>query len=455
MAVASALRKNATTIDEEFEKRFPSSAKLFERARGCLPSGVTHDSRNLKPFPVYVHRTEGAYKWDVDGNRLLDYWMGHGAMLLGYNHPEVMKAIHTSLARGTHISACTEDEVEYAETVQRLVPTADLVRFTMSGTESVLLGMRIMRAAKGKSGIIRFNGHYHGWHDAATVASQPPFDIPSSGGVPQEIARSVISVPPNDIEAVRKVLDERTDIAGVMLEPGGGANGVIRPDVDFLKALRKLTEERGVLLMFDEVITAFRYSLGGAQEYYGVMPDLTTMGKIVAGGLPGGAVAGRREVMEIVAFSGDKRRDRFERAAHAGTFNCILQICAAGVTTMKIIELGAAIPYANRAGEQLRQGMRDVLKRRGVPGSVVGECSAYNAFIGEEISRAIDERDVETIMGARGPAAMLMRKAMLLEGVDWMRTGGLISTEHGDAELEFTIGAFDRAIERVEAEGAV
>jgi glutamate-1-semialdehyde 2,1-aminomutase len=207
--------------------------------------------------------------------------------------------------------------------------------------------------------------------------------------------------------------------------------------------------------MFDEVITAFRYSLGGAQEYYGVMPDITTMGKIVAGGMPGGAVAGRKDVMGIMAFSGDKKRDRFERAAHAGTFNCILPIAAAGITTMKIIERGEAIPYANRAGETLRQGMRDVLKRRGVPGAVVGECSTYNAFLGEEIARGIEERDVETIMGARGPTAMLMRKAMLLEGVDWMRTGGMISIMHGDAELEFTINAFDQAIKRVQAEGAI
>ena len=455
MPVGSAIRKNSTTIDEEFDKRFPTSAKLFDRATRCLPSGLTHDSRNLKPFPIYIDRTDGAYKWDVDGNKLLDYWMGHGAMLLGYNHPEVMDAIQSSLTRGTHVSGSTEDEVEYAETVQRLLPTADLVRFTMSGTESVLLAMRIMRAAKRKSGIIRFNGYYHGWHDAATVASQPPFDIPSSGGVPAEAAQSVISVPPNDIEAVRNVLDNSSDIAGVMLEPGGGANGVIRPDVDFLKALRKLTEERGVLLMFDEVITAFRYSLGGAQEYYGVMPDITTMGKIVAGGLPGGAVAGRQEVMEIVAFSGDKKRDRFERAAHAGTFNCILPTAAAGITTMKIIERGEAIPYANRVGDELRQGMRDVLKRRGVPGAVVGDCSAYNAFLGDEIARAIEERDVETIMGARGPTAMLMRKAMLLEGVDWMRTGGLISIKHGAAELEFTINAFERSIGRVQAEGVI
>ena len=455
MAAAHSAMKNHTTIGEEFEKRFPSSAKLFGRAKGCLPSGITHDSRNLKPFPIYIDRTGGAYKWDVDGNKLLDYWMGHGSMLLGYNHPEVMDAVQASLARGTHVGGCTEDEVEYAETVQRLLPSAELVRFTMSGTESVLLAVRIMRAAKGKSGIIRFNGYYHGWHDTATIASQPPFDIPSSGGVPADVAQSVISVPPNDIEAVRNVLDNSSDIAGVMLEPGGGANGVIRPDVDFLRALRKLTQERGVLLMFDEVITAFRYSLGGAQEYYGVLPDITTMGKIVAGGLPGGAVAGRKEVMEIMAFSGDKKRDRFERAAHAGTFNCILPIAAAGTTTMKIIERGEAIPYANRAGEELRQGMREVLQRRGVPGAVVGDCSAYNAFLGAEIATAIEKRDVETIMGARGPTAMLMRKAMLLEGVDWMRTGGLISIMHGDAEIEFTVNAFDRAIERVQAEGAI
>ena len=449
-----AVTSKRATIEEEYWQRFPTSAELFARAKAAIPSGVTHDARSFAPFPVYMSRAEGAYKWDADGNKLLDHWMGHGALLLGHNHPTVTRAVSEALARGTHLGACTEDEVEWAELVRKLIPSAEEVRFTMSGTESTMLALRDARAYTGKPKVIRFQGNFHGWHDYAMVGYQPPFDTPTSAGVPSEVLGTMVTLPPADIRAVKQALDTDELIGTIILEPAGGSNGIIPPDIEFLHELRELTAQRGVVLIFDEVITGFRYSPGGAQQYYGITPDITTMAKIVAGGLPGGAVAGKAEIMEMQAFKGDARHDRFERVLQQGTFNCNLPSTAAGIAALKIVAEGEANEYSNRMGKILRDGMNETLRRRGAPGVVYGECSIFHVMLGEGMAEAVAQRDVARLMGARGAAAPL-RKAMLLEGVDFMRTGGFTSIAHGDEEIKLTLGAFDRAIERLQSEGVI
>src|SRR5919197_379600 len=449
-----AVSTKRTTIDEEYWKRFPTSAELFARAKNAIPSGVTHDGRSFSPFPVYMRRASGAYKWDADGNKLLDHWMGHGALLLGHNHPTVTQAVSEALARGTHLGACHEDELEWAELVRKLVPSAEEVRFTMSGTESTMLALRDARAYTGKPKVIRFQGNFHGWHDYAMVGYQPPFDTPTSAGVPDVVNSTMVTLPPADIEAVKRVLDADDQIGTVILEPAGGSNGIIPPDVQFLRDLRELCTRRKVVLIFDEVITGFRWSPGGAQQYYGVTPDMTTMAKIVAGGLPGGAVAGKAGIMEMQSFTGDAKHDRFERVLQQGTFNCNLPSTAAGVAALKIVARGEATEYSNRMGKILRDGMNETLRRRGAPGVAYGECSIFHVILGEGMAEAVAQRDVTRLMGARGAAAPL-RKAMLLEGVDFMRTGGFTSIAHGDEEIKLTLLAFDRAIERLQAEGVV
>lgn len=442
------------TIDEEYWQKFRTSAELFARAKTAIPSGVTHDGRNFSPFPIYMSRAAGAYKWDVDGNRLLDYWMGHGSLLLGHNHPAVVQAVSAALARGTHLGACHEDEVEWAELVRKLVPSAEEVRFTGSGTESTMLALRDARAYTGKPKVIRFQGNFHGWHDYAMIGYQPPFDRPTSAGIPDVVQGTMVSLPPWDLAAVERALETDDQIGAVILEPGGGSNGIIRPDVQFLRDLRELTARRGVVLIFDEVITGFRYAPGGAQEYYGVTPDMTTMAKIVAGGLPGGAVAGRAEIMEMQAFKGDPQRDRFQRVLQQGTFNCNLPSTAAGIAALKIVAEGEATAYCNRMGQLLRERLNEVLQRRGAPGVVYGECSVFHIMLGEGMAEAVERRDVVKLMSARGAAGPL-RKAMLLEGVDLMRTGGFTSVAHGEAEIQLTVDAFDRAVQRLQAEGIV
>jgi glutamate-1-semialdehyde 2,1-aminomutase len=447
-----AITATPSTIDDAFRKRFARSAELYTRSREAIAGGITHDSRNFAPFPIYIERAEGARKWDVDGNELIDHWMGHGSLLLGHDHPQVTAAVAEQVHRGTHYGACHELEVAWAEQVVRMIPSAEWVRFTMSGTEATMLAMRDARAFTGRELVIRFAGHFHGWHDYAMAGYQPPFDTPTSTGIPKAVAGSMLVAYPNNIESVRQLLDAHPDqVAAVILEPGGGSNGIIPSDVQFLRDLRALTQERGVVLIFDEVITGFRYSPGGAQQVYGVTPDVTTLAKIVAGGLPGGAVVGRRAILDVQTFKGELHKDRFERVLQQGTFNANPLSAAAGLTALQIVEEGWPTERANRAGEQLRAGLWETMERRGVAGAVLGEASVFQVLLGEGMEEAVKTTDVQRLMAGRG-AVNTLRKAMLLNGVDLMRSGGFTSIVHGDRELSHTLQAFDRALEMLQRE---
>jgi glutamate-1-semialdehyde 2,1-aminomutase len=442
-----------SAIDDAFRKRFQKSAELYERSRHAIAGGITHDSRNFAPFPIYVERANGSRKWDVDGNELLDHWMGHGSLLLGHNYPQITSAVAEQVHLGTHYGACHELEVAWAEQIRRLIPSAEWVRFTMSGTEATMLAIRDARAFTGRELVIRFAGHFHGWHDYAMEGYQPPFDTPTSSGIPRGVADTMLVAYPNNIDSVRGLLDAHPgDVAAVILEPGGGSNAIIPTDVEFLRQLRALCTERNVVLIFDEVITGFRYSPGGAQQLYGITPDVTTLAKIVAGGLPGGAVVGKRSILDVQTFKGELHKDRFERVLQQGTFNANPLSAAAGLNALQIVAEGWATQQANEAGEQLRQGLRDVFERRGVAGAVLGEASVFQILLGEGMEEAAATTDVQRLMAGRG-AVNTLRKAMLLNGVDLMRSGGFTSISHGDAELSHTVQAFDRSLEALQREG--
>ncbi|MBI2755466.1 MAG: aminotransferase class III-fold pyridoxal phosphate-dependent enzyme [Chloroflexi bacterium] len=444
---------SGTTIDEAFRRKFARSAALYERARASIAGGITHDSRNFAPFPVYVERAQGSRKWDADGNELVDHWMGHGALILGHGHPAIQAALSEQVTLGTHYGASHEVEVSWAEEICRLVPSAEWVRFTMSGTESTMLAIRDARAFTGREKVIRFAGHFHGWHDYAMAGYQPPFDTPTSIGVPSDVAASMLIAYPNRIESVRALMDQCPDqVAAVILEPGGGSNGIIPTDIQFLRDLRDLTRERGVVLIFDEVITGFRYAPGGAQERYEVTPDITTLAKIVAGGLPGGAVAGRKDILDVQTFKGDLQKDRFARVLQQGTFNANPLSAVAGLTCLRIIAEGWPTEQAERSCEQLRHSLREVLQRRNVQGTVVGEASVFQILLGDELDEALAESDANRLMAGRG-AVNTLRKAMLVNGVDLMRSGGFTSIAHGDQEIEHTINAFEASLEMLQREG--
>jgi len=208
-----------TSLDQAFAEKFTRSRELYARARQSILGGITHDSRNFGPFPIYVNRAQGSKKWDADGNEILDHWMGHGSLILGHNHPAVVDSIQEQMTLGTHYGACHELEVQWGELVTRLVPSAERVRFTMSGTEATMLAFRDARAYTGREKILRFEGHFHGWHDYALVGYQPPFDVPTSAGIPAAVADTMLIAPPNDINAVRALLDAH-EVAAVILEAG-------------------------------------------------------------------------------------------------------------------------------------------------------------------------------------------------------------------------------------------
>ncbi|MCW4021455.1 MAG: aminotransferase class III-fold pyridoxal phosphate-dependent enzyme, partial [Candidatus Bathyarchaeota archaeon] len=300
-----------TGIEKEYVKKHLNSKVLYEKALNLFPRGVTHDARFFEPTPIYCVRAEGSRKWDVDGNEYIDYWMGHGALILGHSHPTVTQAVIDQARKGTHLGASHELEIQWAEKVKQLIPCAQdgLVEFTSSGTEATMMAFRIARAYTERPKIVKFISHFHGWHDYAIVDYNPAFSPPLTeafpSGVPAGTCQSVVALPPNDVEALEKTLEDG-DVAGIILEPGGASMGYLPTRKPFLEELRKITERNGVVLIYDEVVTGFRDAPGGAQERYGVTPDLSTLGKILAGGYPGGAVAGRKAYMEMLEFKDEE-----------------------------------------------------------------------------------------------------------------------------------------------------
>jgi glutamate-1-semialdehyde 2,1-aminomutase len=435
------------TILERFRAMHPESAALAERARRAIPGGITHDIRHLVPFAVYLDRASGTRKWDVDGHEYIDFWMGHGALFLGHCHPAVVRAVQEQMARGTHLGGSHELEVRWAELVNRLIPCAELTRFTMSGTEATHLGLRVARAYTGRSRIVKLSGHFHGWHDGVVAGVNPPYEVPLSAGVPDATLDQVAVCPPNDLKAVETVIDGG-DVAAVILEPAGGQAGTTPTIPGYLNELRAVTRKHGVVLIFDEVITGFRYAPGGAQEYFGVTPDLTTLAKIVAGGLPGGALVGSREIMSMIAHRGDPTWDRARRVAHAGTFNANPLSAAAAIATLELCADASLQARANKAGEEMRRGLGDALRRAGAPGAVYGEASIYHvSFEGKPGLAGFDRP-------RRGALYQLLRCALLNEGVDCSMNHGWISAVHTDEDLAKSVAAYGRAFRAMVEEGA-
>ena len=417
------------------------SARLHERAQSALAGGVTHDQRIQNPFPIMVARADGARKWDVDGNEYVDYTMGHGALILGHSHPLPVQAVQAQLGLGTHYGAGHELEIRWAEQIKALVPSIKKVRFHSSGTEATHMAMRLARAVTSRDRIVKFQGHFHGWHDYATVGVEEPFDIPTSNGVP-EATRSTITALPTDLDRVRDEL-EAGDVAAVIVEPSGAGWGAVPIESSFVKSLRELTVEHDTLLILDEVVTGFRMSPGGFQVRAGITPDLTTMAKIVAGGLPGGVVGGRAEIMDYLEKRGDPEWDRGGRVSHPGTYNGNPLSAAAGVAVLEHIADGAVHRQINSLGERLRQELQSVFDRHDVGALVYGETSYWHlSLTGAPVKG-----------GLAGPAGVALQRALIAEGVHIISGGGFVSAAHTEDDIDQTADAFDRAIRAVASEG--
>ena len=342
---------------------FEKSMELYRRALSIFPGGVNSPVRAMKhlPSPFYVARAEGPYLYTVDGQRLIDYCMGFGPLILGHRHPEVLKAIEEALANGWLYGAPAQVEVELAERIMSHMPNIEMLRFVNSGTEAVMNAVRLARGFTGRRYIVKFEGNYHGAFDYVLVkagSGAATWGVPTSAGILEEATKYTLVVPYNDVEALEKAFSEHgSEIALLLVEPIAGNYGLIIPDAEFIKATRELTERYGALLLFDEVITGFRVSLSGAQGMYGIKPDLTTLGKIIGGGFPIGAFGGRRDILSMVTPQGP--------VYNAGTFNAHPISMAAGLATLKVLERGEAYTIANTAAERVARAIEDSASRYG------------------------------------------------------------------------------------------
>lgn len=441
-----------------YRARTPRAEALARQARDVLPSGIVHDSRRTWPYSIYGDRAQGSHKWDVDGNEYVDYYGGHGSLLLGHQHPQVVAAIQAQLGKGMHLAAANELEIEWARRIQALVPSAERVRFTASGTEATQLAIRLARAATGRTRIVRFQSHFHGWHDQVSFGVNDHLDGSASVGVPSAVAAQHSLVPPNDVAAVERLLVEKKDVAAVMMEPVGSSSGMIPTSPEVLNALRDLTARHGALLVFDEVVTGFRVHRGGAQALFGVTPDITTFAKIVAGGMPGGAVGARRDILDWLDFEAAAASGR-ERINHQGTHNAHPMSAAAGIATLDIVRDTDVCERASATAAKLRAGLNQVLEEENVAWAIYGEHSFFHLYSNPQRTAlrptSFDARalSIESLKGKDERMLSKLRLAMLVNGVDLKGyRGGIVSAAHTEADVAFTLDAWRRSLRALKEE---
>ena len=442
-----------TSIEQRFYELHPKSAEMHESARSLFPNGVTHDARRQNPFQLYYTHAEGAAKYDVDGNRILDYFPGHGALILGHSRPEVVSAVQEQMAKGTHFSGSTELEMQWGNWVKELIPTAEKVRFHSSGTEADMMAIRMARAYTGKTKVIKFEDHFHGWSDYLVAGSE------GIGGIPAETLSTMIVLPPNDIETFERTLQSDDDIAAVILEPTGAHMGLEPILPEFLHQLREVTERYGVVLIFDEVVTGFRTSRGGAQEYFGIRPDLTTLAKILGGGLPGGAVTGKADIINMIEDRpGDAEYNRDSRIAHNGTFNANPISAAAGIAALQIVANEPINDTANLRAAQLKDGLNDLMGRMEIPGCVTGIASLMFLRLGVDVPESDREYCIltpEQMAESMEPERVRQLTLSLLNHGVQSGNRFILTAAHTEDDIAHTISAYEKAFDEIRGIGLI
>ncbi len=358
-----------------------SSERLFSEAQRLLPGGVSSPVRAIKPYPFYVKSAQGSKIKDVDGNEYIDYCMGYGPLILGHAHPAIKMAVINQLDKGWLYGTPIEQEVALAKEITRYYKGIEMVRFLTSGTDATMSAIRIARGFTGRNKIIKIEGGFHGAHEAVLVkagSGVATMGMPSSLGIPPEFTKHTLQVPFNDIGAMSQVIDEfKEDTAAIIMEPVMGNVGPILPEGKYLQEVRALTKEHDILLIFDEVITGFRLAMGGAQEYYNVTSDITTLGKILGGGFSIGAVGGRREIMEYVSPAG--------KVYQAGTFNGNPVSLTAGLATIEVLRSEKVHEKLNGVGNSLRTQLEDIITGKSLDYTVAGIGSMFKVFFGGEV----------------------------------------------------------------------
>jgi glutamate-1-semialdehyde 2,1-aminomutase len=422
---------------------FSNSQSLYERALQIIPGGVNSPVRACKSVgadPLFIDRADGCLIYDADGNRFIDYIGSWGPMILGHRHPAVVEAINAVLGRGTSFGAPTDLEIQLAEMVIDAVASVDVIRMVNSGTEATMSAIRLARGVTGRDLVIKFDGCYHGHADTLLVAAGSgvaTLGIPGSPGVPQDVARLTLSLPFNDIEAVKRVMDEKGDqVACVIIEPVAGNMGLVPPAAGFLESLREVTEKHGVILIFDEVMTGFRVAYGGAQTLYGITPDLTCFGKIIGGGLPVGAYGGKKEIMSQIAPQGP--------VYQAGTLSGNPIAMIAGIATLEQLKKEGVYESLAEKSKRLATGLAEAARK--------SDIAARVDHVGSMLGMFFTDRDVTDFEAAK--TCDLDRFSAFYQG---MRQSGIylapsqfevlfLSAAHTDEHIDATINAAQQVL---------
>ncbi|MED5395195.1 MAG: aminotransferase class III-fold pyridoxal phosphate-dependent enzyme [Pseudomonadota bacterium] len=453
------LSSTNSRIVAEYCARTEASKRLFDEAKDVFPSGIVHDSRKTDPYPIYVERAEGSRKWDVDGNEYIDFFGGHGSLLLGHAHPTLKAAVERQISRGTHPAACHELELRWGQLVKRLVPSAERVRFTASGTEANLMAIRLARAHTGRAKLMRLKDHFHGWQDHVAFGSHYQRGSDVVPGVIRGIVESVIVADPANPAAIREVLESDGDVAAVILEPTGASSGRVPLSAAFVSMLREITAVKGIVLIFDEVVTGFRVAPGGAQEMLAIKPDLTTLAKILAGGLPAGAVTGAKEIMDHLDFAATAEKG-CPKIPHQGTFNANPLSAAAGVTMLEQVAETDVCRRAAEQGDKLRRVWNKVFADEGVDWAAYGLGSCVYLHTNPDglevdpLAFNASDHPVTFFDNAGGhPAVPLLLLALKVNGVDVSsKPGAMTSAVHSNRDIAETAVAMSRAITMLKAE---
>lgn len=414
-----------------------NSQELFEESKKIIPGGVSSPVRAFKPYPFFVAKGEGSHIYDVDGNNYIDHCLAYGPLILGHADKTVVSDLTNQLTMGTAYGAPTENEIKLSREVINRIPSAEMVRFTNSGTEATMSAIRVARGFTKRDKIVKFEGAYHGAHDYCLVkGGSGAACLPDSLGIPVDTTKNTLTVPFNDEEALTELIEkEGENIACIIMEVVMGNIGCVEPKDGYLEFLRKITEENGIVLIFDEVITGFRLATGGAQEYYGVTPDMTTLGKIVGGGLPMGAFCGKKEIMELVAPNGP--------VYQAGTFSGNPISVQAGLSTLKQLNKDFYTSL-NKKGEFLRSNIRDIVDELSLDISPVGLGSMFQIYFNpNEVTNyaEVQESDSERFL--------VYFRQLLKEGVFIPPSQfecNFISSAHKMEDLEKTVNAIRKSL---------
>jgi glutamate-1-semialdehyde 2,1-aminomutase len=430
-------------FSDAYRKKTPLSENLFKRAKELMPGGISHNLHYFPPYPFFIKKAKGSKIWDVDGNEYIDLWMGHYTHILGHQSEIVVEAIERQLKDGIHWGIVFEKQIEWAELIRELIPCAEMVRFCCSGTEATMYAVRLTRAITGRNTILKIAGGWHGANSDLSLGIKMPYEKGESLGLLPELHQYTKTIPFNDLTGSLEIIHQnKNDLAGIILEPVIGEGGFTPATNEYLKMLRSETEKFGALLIFDEVISGFRVALGGAQARFNIFPDLTTLGKIMGGGLPVGALVGKKEILEKT--SPEKKGKKWEGILiGGGTFSSHPLAAAAGLAMLRYLKdhAGEVYPMIEAKGEKVKKGIQESLRREGIDGVVTGVGSLFQTHF--PFQRGVTLNSPHTIHQFTDieKREVEFRIRMLAKGVHVMHGGGSLSMAHSDEDIEKIIKA--------------